>query len=222
MDDRAARRILGVGPDASVRQARAAYQRRAKAVHPDRHVEGPQSEQREAERAMSELNEAWRTIKQGRPAMTRGGYEAAPPQPVRPRSCEICGHVPAIRVDIRLVTGLLILHRMDRYAGTLCRACGTALCRDTQAQTLTVGWWGMLAPLVNLAAVINNGSYLRALREIDWPRERIQGADTPRSLPAPVTPKVIARAMPWIATVTAAMAMLAILAGLFLLGGATP
>lgn len=217
MDERAARRILGVGPDASVRQARDAYQRRAKLVHPDRHAHATPSAQREAQRAMSELNEAWRTIKHGRPAVARSDYQAPRPEPARPVGCEICGHLPAIRVDIRSLTGLLILHRMDRYAGTLCRACGTALCRDTQAQTLTLGWWGMLAPLVNLAVLINNGSYLRALREIDWPRERPDAAEAPLLRPMPVTPKVAARVMPWIATITAVMAVLAILLGLFLL-----
>lgn len=218
MDDSTARRILGIGPDASVREARGAYQRRAKVVHPDRHAAASPSAQREAERAMSELNEAWRTIKYGRAAPARVTYRPAPPRakPARPLSCEICGYLPALRVDVRSVTGLLILHRMDRYTGRLCRACGTALCRDIQAHTLVFGWWGLLAPLVNLAVLIDNGSSLRALRGIDWPRER-RDADAPRSQPTPVTPKVTARPMPWIATTAAVLVAMAVVLGLSLL-----
>ncbi|SNR28684.1 DnaJ domain-containing protein [Haloechinothrix alba] len=209
MDDSTARRILGVGPHASLRQARQAYTRRAKMVHPDRYAHAAPPARREAQRAMAELNEAWRTIQLGPPARPRAGHEPehgpSRAEPPRPRGCEICGHIPANRIDIRSLTGLLVIHRSERYAGVLCRGCGTALCRDVQAQTLTMGWWGVLAVFVNLAVLVNNGSYFRMLNGMAWPTDRVAGTEAPLSEPMPATRKVTARVLPWVATVTAAV-----------------
>lgn len=207
MDDSTARRILGVGPYASREQAREAYKQRAKMVHPDRHAYAAADARGEAERAMRELNEAWHTIQHGRPAPTGVRYqhtETPERRPSPPPGCELCGYTPAIRVDVRALTGIVLIHMSDRYAGTLCRSCGTGICRDVQAQTLTRGWWGVPAVLVNVAVLVNNAAYMRALRDTPWPQQRASDMVTPMSQPQPLTRKVMARPLPWLSTLTAA------------------
>lgn len=215
MDEDQARRILGVGREASIAQAREAYKRRAKAVHPDLNPElrgdrnaaaASEAGEPAAGRAMAELNEAWRTIRTALLARAAGWappVRPTPPPRPRRRTCAACGHVPAIPIDLRSLTGLVVLHRMDRYATTLCRSCGTALCRDVQAQTLTLGWWGLFAVFVNLAVVVNNLSYFRALADLPPPRER-SDPDAPLAEPMGETAKVSARWSPWLGCVTAA------------------
>jgi hypothetical protein len=208
MDDSTARRVLGVGPYASHREAHEAYKRRAKMIHPDRHAHAEVTARREAERAMRELTEAWHTVKHAKPPPPGIRYERPAEQerrPPRPTACELCGHLPAVPEDVRALTGILLIHHTDRYAGTLCRNCGTSLCRDVQSQTLTLGWWGVPALFVNLAVLVNNAAYFRALRELPWPRERSAEAHAPLSQPQPLTKTVISRPLPWLATVTAAV-----------------
>lgn len=196
MDDHTARRVLGVGPYATREQARAAYKRRAKILHPDQRATTSDAARREAERAMAELNEAWRALRSDTvPTVSPDA------RPSRPRGCEICGHSPAVWIDIRAVTALIILHSTDRYAATLCKNCGTAIWRDMQARTLTMGWWGIPALFVNLAVLVNNHSYGVALRELAPPAARVAGSPAPMSQPMGLTKPVTARVLPWVATI---------------------
>jgi curved DNA-binding protein CbpA len=64
--------LLGVAVDADFEQVRRAYHRQAQLLHPDRHPEATETERREAEAAMKELNEAWHTL---RNADTRRRYD---------------------------------------------------------------------------------------------------------------------------------------------------
>jgi curved DNA-binding protein CbpA len=55
--------LLGVEPDASRAELRTAYQLRAQLLHPDQHVGAPAERVRAANRAMSQLNDAWSVLK---------------------------------------------------------------------------------------------------------------------------------------------------------------
>ncbi len=53
---------LGVGPSATPAEVRAAYLRRARALHPDRQQGRSAEDAGRAERAMRQVNEAWRVL----------------------------------------------------------------------------------------------------------------------------------------------------------------
>jgi curved DNA-binding protein CbpA len=78
--------VLGVARSASHDEIRAAYHDRARALHPDRVASQPSSSQDEARRAMQDVNEAWRVLRD--PAL-RAAYDrqtSAPPPPAPPAS----------------------------------------------------------------------------------------------------------------------------------------
>lgn len=66
--------VLGVPASASYDDIRAAYHQRAYALHPDRVALRPAGEQDAARRAMQDVNEAWRIL---RDAPSRAAYDAA-------------------------------------------------------------------------------------------------------------------------------------------------
>jgi curved DNA-binding protein CbpA len=77
--------VLGVSPRASADQIKRAYYRRARAYHPDGHAGSSVALLEEAQRAMSDLNAAWRVL---RDVETRRIYddtlvEVAPKRPRR-------------------------------------------------------------------------------------------------------------------------------------------
>ena len=57
--------VLGVSEDADPEVVKAAYRRRVKLAHPDRHVGADGATQRAAEQEMSQLNWAWGEINRG-------------------------------------------------------------------------------------------------------------------------------------------------------------
>jgi curved DNA-binding protein CbpA len=65
--------VLGVASTASYDDIRAAYHRRAQALHPDRVAARPAAEQDAARRGMQDVNEAWRVL---RDASSRAAYDA--------------------------------------------------------------------------------------------------------------------------------------------------
>ncbi|MEA3054703.1 MAG: curved DNA-binding protein [Actinomycetota bacterium] len=78
--------VLGVPASASYDDIRAAYHQRAQALHPDRVALRPAGEQDTARRAMQDVNEAWRIL---RDAPSRAAYDsamarAAAPAPAAP------------------------------------------------------------------------------------------------------------------------------------------
>jgi hypothetical protein len=56
--------VLGLDRSATYEEARLAYRRRSRLVHPDRHPEADPELRAEAERAMAALNLAWQTLEQ--------------------------------------------------------------------------------------------------------------------------------------------------------------
>jgi curved DNA-binding protein CbpA len=54
--------VLGVRPDATAEQLRAAYLERAREAHPDRWIDASPAERLTAERRMKDVTEAWRVL----------------------------------------------------------------------------------------------------------------------------------------------------------------
>jgi curved DNA-binding protein CbpA len=75
--------VLGVEASTSPEDLRRAYVRRARALHPDRHVGADPDRTAVAARAMQEVNEAWRVVRN--PA-ARAAYDARLRRPERPPS----------------------------------------------------------------------------------------------------------------------------------------
>src|SRR4051812_2698611 len=110
-----ARAHLGITAATSPADAKAAYRARAKLFHPDRAGADP-AMRSTAERAMSELNEAWSTYQaaiSNRGSATRVERpEAAEPQSnLRPPAafeCTVCGAAPATQIRLSQATGMVI------------------------------------------------------------------------------------------------------------------
>ena len=83
--------------------------------------------------------------------------------------CQICGAQPAIEVKFRQNTGMILLMRMGRRQGTLCRSCGLAIGRRTQNYTLLAGWWGIISFFFNFYVVTMNALALRQLDALPVP-----------------------------------------------------
>ncbi|MEM8906170.1 MAG: J domain-containing protein, partial [Actinomycetota bacterium] len=76
--------VLDVAPGASAAEIRAAYLKRARALHPDRWTDRPDADRKRAERAMQDVNEAWRVLGD---ASARARYDrGVSPSPPRPAS----------------------------------------------------------------------------------------------------------------------------------------
>jgi len=88
---------LGVTASASTAEIRKAYLRRARALHPDRHLGRPEKEARRAEQAMQQVNIAWdvlsdpkkkaaydTSMKGRRPSNRRATTKNAPTRPTTP------------------------------------------------------------------------------------------------------------------------------------------
>ena len=73
--------VLGVDASTSQEDLRRAYVRRARALHPDRHVGADPNRAAAAARAMQEVNEAWRVL---RDPAARAAYDARLRRPERP------------------------------------------------------------------------------------------------------------------------------------------
>jgi curved DNA-binding protein CbpA len=100
--------VLGVDTTSSAEDLRRAYVRRARALHPDRHVGADPERAARAARAMQEVNEAWRVLRN--PA-TRAAYDARlrRPEPRPPMRAPSAG--PPVRTApdepvVRVVRGL--------------------------------------------------------------------------------------------------------------------
>ncbi|MEO1063577.1 MAG: J domain-containing protein [Actinomycetota bacterium] len=78
--------VLDVARGADAAEIRAAYLQRARALHPDRWSDRPESERKRAERAMQDVNEAWRVLGD---ASSRARYDrdtTTGPRSVPPRT----------------------------------------------------------------------------------------------------------------------------------------
>jgi hypothetical protein len=63
--------VLGLDPSATYEEARQAYRRRSRLLHPDRHPDADAELRQEAERAMVALNHAWEAIE----SILKGGAQ---------------------------------------------------------------------------------------------------------------------------------------------------
>jgi curved DNA-binding protein CbpA len=101
--------VLGVDASISPEDLRRAYVRRARALHPDRHVGADPDRAAAAARAMQEVNEAWRVL---RDPAARAAYDARLRRPQRepvPLRTPSAGPPPASVPDepvVRVVRGL--------------------------------------------------------------------------------------------------------------------
>ena len=75
--------LLGVRPDASTTEIRAAFVVLARALHPDGHGDRPAAEVAAVRRAMQDVNEAWRVL---RDPARRAAYDRLLQAPVPPPS----------------------------------------------------------------------------------------------------------------------------------------
>ena len=220
MDIDRAHAILGVDASTPLSDVRAAYLARARLLHPDRLQGSDDRLSAEAGRAMADLNEAWEVVKaagedrQRVAPQTSGRQDEAALRLPLPGECDLCGSAPAHRLVLRRVTGLVLFWRSHRFEAEVCRTCATAVFREAQAHNMTAGWWGLIAPLANLYAILSNLSQHSNVQDWKPPQARDPLIVTP--LPGPVLSArpVAARPGPWFATITA----LAVLA--FIVGGA--
>jgi curved DNA-binding protein CbpA len=101
--------VLGVEASTSPEDLRRAYVRRARALHPDRHVGADPDRTAVAARAMQEVNEAWRVL---RDPAARAAYDARlrrperPPAPVRAPSAGPPVQTVPDEPVVRVVRGL--------------------------------------------------------------------------------------------------------------------
>lgn len=118
----------------------------------------------EATRAMGELNEAWRVISSADQSGTRtnaaaGSRDSSESNELRAPvegECDMCGSTPAARVNLHGTRGLLLARTDLHLEPDLCRPCGRSMFREVQSDTLTRGWWGITAAIVNVGCVVSN------------------------------------------------------------------
>lgn len=71
---------LGVRPDASAADIRAAYLRLARELHPDTHLDRPEADRRAAERHLQDVNRAWSVLRDDTRRRAYDRDRAAPPR----------------------------------------------------------------------------------------------------------------------------------------------
>jgi hypothetical protein len=219
MDLDRAHAILGVDASTPLTVVRAAYLARAKLLHPDRVTAGEGVLQDEATKAMADLNAAWEVIQaagdQRQPAPRSSEVEPeSPPTALRlpyQGECDLCGCAPAGLLTLRRVTGLLLFWRWHRLTAELCRTCATNLFREVQAHNMTAGWWGVVAPLANIYALLSNLGQHSGVQHWSSPASRDPSVVTPIPGPPPSLPGVASRPGPWLGTIAALAVALLIL-----------
>lgn len=124
-------------------------------------------------------------------------------------ACELCGWSPARGATYYSVTGVIIWWRWSRIYMRLCRDCSRAAFHESQARTMARGWWGLLAPLVSLAALSLNLMSYRQSRSLPAPTSRDNDQHSPLPLPLATSP-VWVRPIPLIATAVAVAIVVAV------------
>jgi hypothetical protein len=64
----------------------------------------------------------------------------------------------------------VIASALHTAEASLCRDCALSYGRAKQNSTLLTGWWGVLAPFRNMAAIVRNARNLRAASKLSSPR----------------------------------------------------
>ena len=100
MNQAEARAVLGVGPNASVEEAKRAYRQLIKVFHVDRMGTMSKEDQESATNAMVRLNHAWEVVQRGTDdsiedsALDPGSFKISPRGPSI-NECRLCGGIPA-------------------------------------------------------------------------------------------------------------------------------
>lgn len=212
--------ILGVEPTTPIAEARTRYRTRAQMIHPDRVEPMLRSE---AERAMSELTEAWAVFQRDRASWTRspssGTENDRPLRPPAQGECYLCGRYPAAMLQLHKGQGLVIFRRRADFAGPVCRDCGLSVFREYQASTLTAGWWGIIAFFANIAYVVGNWAAIRQHRlRVPKPQGRDSTVVSPLPPGLPLSKPILRRVGPILGS-GLAVATVALLAGLAITSG---
>jgi ribosomal protein S27E len=84
-------------------------------------------------------------------------------------ACDICGWGPAQSVKYNSVAGNILWWRWFTFDAVLCRACSRAMFHENQASTMARGWWGILAPVATLIALIGNTYRYSATQSLQKP-----------------------------------------------------
>ena len=150
---------LGIAPDASAADVRAAFRKMAWRLHPDRN-HAP-----DAQAQFQKLNEAYATLSnpvlrasydRTRNAGAKGGAAAsAGPQPI---CCSECGKATAQPriLAFQTVRSFVVWSRCSSVEGIFCVACARRVALDASLICATRGWWAPLGPILTLAAIATN------------------------------------------------------------------
>lgn len=209
MDVPTAHATLGVDASTPLSEVRSRYRLRAQMLHPDRLGDRPEL-QREAQRAMAELTEAWSVVETADRSGSR--WQSSTPN-ARSASdvtnaerlpyegeCDFCGVQPAARIPLRAVTGMLILHRLATSHLDLCSRCARNLFREVQTRTLVRGWWGLTAMFATVGVLVANAWHIgRHTRRLKGPVYRDPAVVTPMPPGLPLVLPVMGRLRSWVA-----------------------
>jgi hypothetical protein len=203
---------LGLDEDATLDQARDAYLTWVCLIGHD--SEKPVADPKAGPDLMHhELDLAWHAIEQA--------HKHGVLFPRRPRGCERCAGLPAVRVTLHAVDPGGFRPRTRTVAARLCRDCGLETARQVQRETMRRGWWGVLAPFANLRAISRNSTERAFLRRVDRP---VHGKHRKPNDALPTMPwyrrrdVTVGRGLPLLA----GLAALALILGITLPNGSTP
>lgn len=107
--------------------------------------------------------------------------------------CQWCAHSPAGSFSFKKVTGMILVRRTEEVAQTLCRSCALAVGADVQNRTLMTGWWGPIAAITNVFAIIGNAVSLVKARRLKLPRPPSGRVHRPSATPMPAPPSFFVR-----------------------------
>lgn len=182
--------VLGVSRDADQEELRAAHRRRSLLLHPDRHAGASEEVQREATRAMADLNAAYDLLadsarraefdaRSAKPGAQRSSGSASRPssepkrtaaRPPLPGECLLCGSTPVASLRLIQQVGRLITGERRELNEELCRICGMNMSSEVLNATLLTGWWGLISFFANIHAIVVTYRSLRVARDLPPPR----------------------------------------------------
>lgn len=221
MDESEARALLGLAPGASAKEARDAYRRLMRVVHPDRAASDPVS-QEAATAAASRLNEAWevmQTLQQRGERRSQGDSRTATSTHFRrvlrqPKfdECQICGAWPALPIHVTGTKSIVVFRWKQGFDGSACRSCGLAMSRMLMRTSLTVGWWGVGAIFIPIDMVRNVMAEAK-LRRMSDPLYRDAHVAALQDFPLSPGPSPFRQPLPIVLTCLALTVLVSVVSG---------